>query len=107
MCSCLAEALGQQAAKESYFTIGLFSALDAMLDLPLEEIVASLPLQEDVSAALLSHEGIMGCTLRGVLAYERAEWEQVAAAIPLEEAQISEAYLEAVRWSIETSKTLQ
>lgn len=41
---------------DSYFTLGLFSLLDAMLDLPMAEIVEQLPLSEEVSQALAATE---------------------------------------------------
>ena len=44
----------------SAFTVGLFSALDAMMDRPLDELLKELPLASEVSAALLEGEGLLG-----------------------------------------------
>jgi c-di-GMP phosphodiesterase len=71
MCERLAVSLGRPKEMDSYFTVGLFSALDAILDAPMEEIAKSLPLEDDLLAALLKREGQMGAVLNCTLAYER------------------------------------
>ena len=63
---------------DTFFTIGLFSALDALMDNTMEEILTQLPLAEHISNALLHHQGVHGEILSCVLAYERGEWEQVS-----------------------------
>jgi EAL and modified HD-GYP domain-containing signal transduction protein len=62
---------------DTCFTVGLFSALDAMMDRPIEELLARLPLSEDVIDALTHHEGVMGRLLKIVLDYEHGHWQEV------------------------------
>ena len=42
------------------FTIGMFSLIDAMLDVSLEEVTAELPFPNEMRVALLRHAGPMG-----------------------------------------------
>jgi EAL and modified HD-GYP domain-containing signal transduction protein len=104
MCELLAQAM-QLPGKDIYFTIGLFSVLDAILDLPMSEVLKPLPLAEDISHALLSHEGIMGQTLHCVIAYERGQWDAVTCH-GLDRGVIKDAYLQAIAWAATVSKEL-
>ncbi len=76
MCERLAMS-AKAGRKETFFTVGLLSVLDALLDRPMAEAVRKLPLSEEVRDALLRHKGRPGQALNCVLAYERGEWDQV------------------------------
>lgn len=105
MCELLTVALKGHSG-ETGFMIGLFSVLDALLDLSLEEVLTWLPLAEEVTCALLHYEGILGAILRCVLAYERGDWE--AACCPgLEPKAICGAYLESLDWASEVNSLLE
>lgn len=104
MCERLAEAM-RRPAKDSYFLVGLFSVLDALLDAPMEDVVAELPLSDELRQALLTRSGPIGSTLASVLAYERAAWEDVD--LPgLEPAVVAGAYLDAVEWTYRIQSVL-
>ena len=90
---------------ESLFTAGLFSVLDALLDMPLEEVVAALPLTGAITAALLKHEGRLGELLRCVVAYDTAAWDEVEC--PLDVAAVREIYLESVSWAEDIGQALR
>jgi EAL and modified HD-GYP domain-containing signal transduction protein len=90
---------------DAFFTIGLFSALDALMDNTMEEILTQLPLTEHISNALLHHQGIHGEILACVLAYERGEWEQVKSST-LSMSRIRDCYLSAVHWAENTCQQL-
>lgn len=83
---------------EVHLTIGLFSALDALLDMPLDEILAQVPLANDVNAALLYREGELGELLNWVLAYENADWD-VLKSCSLSPESLRDCYFEAVLWA--------
>jgi EAL and modified HD-GYP domain-containing signal transduction protein len=104
MCELLAQAL-KHPNKDMFFTVGLFSALDALMNSPMEEILASLPLSHDITSALLHNVGVLGETLRCVLAYERGDWEAVNCT-GVDGSTITEAYLQAITWTTATSNTL-
>jgi c-di-GMP phosphodiesterase len=97
MCELLGTRLGMPA--EACFTVGLISALDALLDLPMEEVIRELPLSQDIAAALTARKGPYGPLLHCVVRYERGEWEGLGSDLPLDRITIRDAYLEAVAWS--------
>jgi EAL and modified HD-GYP domain-containing signal transduction protein len=105
MCELLAEALGYKN-REGYFTAGLFSVLDALLGLPMEEVIGSLHLDDDLEDALLRLQGPYGRVLACTVAYERGDWDdpvcRILAAQPLRE-----AYLAAVAWADSARQELE
>ena len=104
MCELIGEAVGENN-KEGLFTIGLFSLLDALLDINLENILVDLPLGPEIKAAILNYTGSMGRILHAVLAHEQGRWDEID--FPsLEAAQITEAYLRAVAWTDEVYQTI-
>lgn len=101
MCELLSLTLKSRHV-EMGFMIGMFSVLDALLDTPLEDIISKLPVAEEVSLALLQHEGDLGNVLNCVLAYERGEWN-TALATGLDPNVIRDAFLESLDWATEVS----
>ncbi len=99
MCELLARALDKQD-RESAFTVGMFSVLDAMLDTPLPDLVADLPLSSEVTEALLHHQGEFGCVLQTAVAYDRGEWEHINCPGVADDL-LPDIYLMAVEWARE------
>jgi EAL and modified HD-GYP domain-containing signal transduction protein len=97
MCQVLA-ASDDSERSGMFFTVGLFSLLDSFFDMPMQEILSSLPLSDEVDEALLERKGILGKVLSCVEAYERAQWDKVDAA-GFSEARVRDAYLDAIDWS--------
>jgi c-di-GMP phosphodiesterase len=104
MCELLAAPAGG-TDPDSFFTTGLFSVVDAMMDRPMEEILGSLPLAEEITGALLHHTGVRGEVLASVLAFERGELSEVSERLR-EDAPLQEAYLEALAWASEVGGEL-
>lgn len=65
-------------SREELFVVGLFSSIDAIMDRPMAELVNQLPLTMEVKSALVERLGVLGAVLNLVLAYERADWTEVA-----------------------------
>lgn len=105
MCELIAIST-KEKAKENFFTVGLFSALDALMDQPLEEILGSMPLSDQANVALLRHEGAPGKALHATLIYEQGgdPDELRKTGLPLDT--LSDAYLEALSWANQASKAL-
>lgn len=80
------------------FTVGLFSTLDALLDAPMQTLMDTLPLADDVRRALIEQTGPAGELLQTVISYERGDWES-AAARRFDTAVQTEAYFEALNWA--------
>jgi EAL and modified HD-GYP domain-containing signal transduction protein len=103
MCEQLARALHIQHP-ERCFLVGLFSVLDAILDRPLGEILASVSLSTDVAEALIHRKNRLGEVLGSVQAYERQDWKFVSKTLGLTEETIRQTYVEALAWSMRTMK---
>jgi EAL and modified HD-GYP domain-containing signal transduction protein len=73
MCELAAEMSGRHD-REAFYTVGLFSVLDALLDVEIRAALDALPLSDEVRSAIVDGSGVMGDTLSGVIAYERADW---------------------------------
>ncbi|MDA0180657.1 HDOD domain-containing protein [Solirubrobacter phytolaccae] len=88
--------------RDGLFTVGLFSVADALLDAPMEQVLAALPLSDEITGALLRHEGRRGRILGTVLRYEQGRFPTDAA----DPADLAEAYLDALRWADDTGRWL-
>jgi len=97
LCELLAAA-ARLPCPDTFFTVGLFSALDAILDTSMEQVLQMLPLSEEIRGALLHCEGVTGAALGCALAYERGDWEAVTFQ-DLSEQTIKDSYLEAIAWA--------
>ncbi len=88
------------------FTTGLFSLLDAMLDVPMENLLDQMPLSLPIKLALQSREGLLGTLLNDVVRYERGQWDGLAErdAVSID---YNTAYLAAVSWADNSSKALR
>lgn len=74
MCELVAQRLGRQFPG-GYFTAGLLSLLDALLDRPLDQIVDRMPLSAEIELALLTGGGDVGQVLNAVVSYEAGKFE--------------------------------
>ncbi len=81
--------------RDRLFTVGLFSAADALLDAPMDKILAELPFSEDMTSALLRYEGRKGRILATTLRYEQGHFPEIDGD-PFE---LAEAYLQALKWA--------
>lgn len=84
------------------FTIGMFSLLDAMLDVPLEQITAELPFPNDMRMALLSHAGPMGRILAAATSLEAGYFGDAKLLVP----SAGELYVQSLLWAQEASGAL-
>ncbi|MCW8930440.1 MAG: HDOD domain-containing protein [Gammaproteobacteria bacterium] len=97
MCELLSEAAGLQD-QESFFTVGLFSGLDILMERELSDLLKPLPLNQDIVNALISHEGDCGEAIQCVMAYEVSDFENNHFK-NLTQNDIFVAHIEAVSWA--------
>lgn len=83
---------------ESFFAVGLLSALDIVMERPLPELLEPLPLSSTVRLALLGGQGPQGAALTCALAYEQPERAPVAF-WQLSAGDCTDAHLEATAWA--------
>ena len=62
---------------DSYFLAGLLSALDAILEIPLESLLENIKIVPEIQSGLLERKGNIGKALNCVIGYELAQWEEV------------------------------
>lgn len=106
MCELLSELHGHRDERDQYFTCGLFSVLDALMDRPMEELLSELPLSDAVKQALLENRGDAGAVLNEVLDYEKGAWQALTeTGIPASD--YRNAYLQSVMWADESMSSLQ
>lgn len=105
MCALLAEQL-KCKDKDTFFTVGLFSTLDALIDKPLAETLPELPLSEAINNALLHYQGKSGEVLHTVLAYESGNGLDQENPLNLPLSTLREAYMQAISWADEHARTL-
>jgi len=96
MCEQLSGHVG--CDENAAFTVGLFSMLDVLLDKPIAELIQQLPLDAEVTAALLGEKGKLGALLKLITYYENGEWESVDK-FNIDKNTIQKTYLEALKWS--------
>ncbi|HEV7855754.1 MAG TPA: HDOD domain-containing protein [Herminiimonas sp.] len=86
---------------ENLFVVGMFSLLDRLLGIPMEEVLAKIQLSEPVSQALLSREGVYGpfLALAESLEPDNGDVAALADALFINPRQVNEAHLAALAWA--------
>jgi c-di-GMP-related signal transduction protein len=109
-CELLAPLAGMAGHANDLFLMGLLSVMDAILDQPLDSILAELPVRREIKDALQTRAGLYWQLLEIAIAHERADWEKVSALISgmeMKEEQVSTLYLSAVNWSMELRRAVR
>jgi EAL and modified HD-GYP domain-containing signal transduction protein len=76
------------------FTLGLFSVIDALMDTPIQDVLAEIPFPDDMCQALIDHSGSMGALLDCVGSLEAGEFDHADVLVPGSAAR----YLDAITW---------
>jgi EAL and modified HD-GYP domain-containing signal transduction protein len=100
-CEDLAEKAGLGGHASEAFLTGMFSMLDVLIGRPIEEILNTINVSDDIRVALTTGANRYGQLLGLVLAYERAEWDEVdswADELGLKKGTISSGYGRSVKW---------
>lgn len=66
---------------DSLFLLGLFSMLESILEMPMQDIVGRLPLEQDLKDALLGRDTPNTIWLTLATAYELASWDTIDATL--------------------------
>ena len=93
---------------EGMFLLGLFSQLDAIMDRPMEDIVAELPLEDKLAATLQGEQTDATPWLNLVEAQEQADWPHLTALINdlgLVPEYTANCYVQAMQWASELTGT--
>lgn len=103
-CESLAKSIDDTAV-DSYFTVGLLSVLDALMDRPITEIISELPLTDNLLAALSIRSGIMGSALDTCIMLEQGNWDDIN--FPqISAAALNMQYQTAIQWADDVVRNL-
>lgn len=98
MCEQLAQGM-PQAQRETAFTAGLFSLLDSLMCAPMDFVLKHLPLDPEISEALLERRGPYAPLLEQVLRWEAGSMRGGGDVQPQQIRRMATAYLDATRWA--------
>ena len=101
-CELLAEESGIAVPPSELFLLGLFSLLDAILDISMKELMLKLPIAADIKNALTEQEGPYAPFLESVVQYEKGEREACLAAlqrVQIAPASVYDMYKESVHFA--------
>lgn len=92
------------------FLTGMFSLLDSLLDHPLDQLIDSIPIDDEIRLALTKQEGLLGNLLSLITAYEKAQWDKtliLREQLGISEEQLAQCCDEAVAWSQDLMSPMQ
>ena len=84
------------------FLLGLLSLMDAILQMPMDQVLENVPVDREIRAALQGHPGRLSAFYQLMVAQESGQWQAVSELsqqLHLEEATVAETYWEAVHWA--------
>lgn len=103
MCEVIAELL-ERKEPMSYFFVGLLSQLDALLGIPLNEVVDQVPLEQHLKVALTERKGEEGQLLEDVSLFEAGKFSSISAQLPKEFFDV--AYRHSIDWANQIVRAL-
>lgn len=87
------------AKQDALFTVGLFSNLDELLKIPLDEALQPLPLDAAIKDAILTHAGAMGHVLALAKQFESLGTLTLIPALEMDMPALSVCFLESFAWA--------
>ena len=103
ICELIARKAGYRA--DNYFSVGMFSALDLLMEQPVKNILDSLPLSEEFKAAIVERQGLPGEALSCALAFENGQWSDIGFT-NLSDSDLFDIYHQAIVWTEAVMKKL-
>jgi c-di-GMP-related signal transduction protein len=101
-CELLAPCTGLAESANDLFLLGLLSAMDAILDMRMPDVLKEIAIHEDIRDALLGKANKLRDIFEFVRNYERGRWEEIsssASRLGIREDAIPPLYVEAVEWA--------
>jgi c-di-GMP-related signal transduction protein len=95
-----------QHGESDLFLLGLLSLIDAMLEMPMADVLKMIPLDQETKAVLRGQASLLRPFYQLMLAHESGEWEaaaQLCANLHLESEEVAGFYWQAQQWARELS----
>jgi c-di-GMP-related signal transduction protein len=105
-----AETLGPRVehGESDLFLLGLLSLIDAMLEMPMEDVLEKIPLDRETKAVLLGQPSVLRPVYQLMLAHESGEWKaaaELSQGMRLDPEEVASDYWRAQQWAREVSAT--
>jgi len=100
-CELLGKKIGMRREADELFLMGLLSVMDALLNMRMADVLAEIPVGEEIKEALLGFPSRYRPVFEVVLDYESGTWEQLANSsrgIGMSEDLLPDLYLRSVEW---------
>lgn len=90
-----------QTGRDNLFIVGIFSLLDVMLDMPMQQVLENVMVPDAVQAALLNREGAYGPYLELTEACEKGNdrLESIAGKLGLTSTEVNDCNFSAIAWA--------
>ncbi len=88
------------------FLLGLLSLIDAMLEMPMAEVLEKIPLDQATKAVLLGQPSVLRPVFQLMLAHESGEWkaaEELSRSLRLDSTEVAGFYWTAQKWARDVS----
>lgn len=98
---CLAPVFGLGMKSAEVFLMGLFSILDIILNMPMEEALKKVTVSREIEDALVHRKGELANIYSFVVSYEAADWQEISRQLIMlnvDTNTIYQAYTETVCW---------
>ncbi|UII54421.1 EAL domain-containing protein [Cytobacillus spongiae] len=102
MCEEIGQIMNQISPTTGYFLTGMFSMMDALMGIPMDEILRKLPLHEDICDALNGKANRIKEILDLVISIEKAKWDEIShrsQLLGLDEQELFNIYANSVSWT--------
>jgi EAL and modified HD-GYP domain-containing signal transduction protein len=103
-CELLSPRIGN--TESDLFLLGLLSMMDAILEVPMAQVVEHVPLDAETKSVLLGGTGRLRPVYQLMLAQESGDWEQAknfAVHLRVEEPEVAEIWWQAMQWARQVS----
>jgi c-di-GMP-related signal transduction protein len=95
-----------QHGESDLFLLGLLSLIDAMLEMPMPEILERVPLDRETKAVLLGQSSLLRPVYQLMLAHESGEWDaarELSMRLNVDPDEVASYYWRAQQWAREVS----
>jgi len=95
-----------QHGESDLFLLGLLSMMDAILEIPMPEVLDRVPIDQETKALLLGGTGRLRPLYQLMLARESGDWQNTAElskSLHLSDGEVAEAYWSAMQWARQVS----
>jgi EAL and modified HD-GYP domain-containing signal transduction protein len=106
-CELMAELFDMRDREDELFLVGMFSTIDALLDMSMERVVEEIKLSDSLKSVLLGEPCDLSRILNVAIGYEAGDWDlfgESLKGLDVDENAIPPLYLEAVKMAEEFLK---